>query len=331
MKFLIIGGTRFVGRALVEAALNAGHELTLFNRGQSNPDLYPQVEHLQGDRDGGLDALRGRQWDAVIDTCGYTPRLVGDSARLLADVVAHYTFISTISVYQDFAQAGLDEDYTLATMPDETVEEVNGETYGPLKVLCEQTITTAMNGRALHVRAGLIVGPHDPTDRFSYWPYRLAQGGAVLAPGRPEALVQFIDARDLAAWTVQAAAQQLRGPFNATGPADRLTLGEVLQTCRQAAATDAEIIWVEEAFLREQGVVPWTDLPLWVPGEEAEGFGSVDCAKAQQAGLAYRPLLDTAQDTLAWLNTRPADYTWRNGLSRERERELLALWAKANA
>jgi 2'-hydroxyisoflavone reductase len=326
MKFLIIGGTRFLGRALVEAALDAGHELTLFNRGQSNPDLYPQLEHVRGNRDGGLDALRGRQWDAVLDTCGYVPRLVGDSARLLADTVEHYTFISSISVYQDFDKVGLDESYTLATMPDETVEEVTGETYGPLKVLCEQTITAAMNGRALHVRAGLIVGPHDPTDRFSYWPYRLAQGGDVLAPGNPDTPVQIIDVRDLAAWTVQATAQKLRGPFNATGPAYRLTMRDVLQTCGHIADADADITWVDEAFLLEQGVAPWTDLPLWVAGEEAAGFSTVDCAKAQQAGLTYRPLADTVRDTLDWLNTRPADYAWRNGLTREREAALLNLW-----
>jgi len=331
MKLLIIGGTRFLGRAIVEAALAAGHELTLFNRGQSNPDLYPQLEQLHGDRDGGLDVLRGRQWDAVIDTCGYVPRVVGQSARLLADAVDQYTFISSISVYQDFDKVGLDETYTLATMPDETVEEITEETYGPLKVLCEQTISEVMNGRALHVRAGLIVGPHDLSDRFSYWPYRVAQGGDILAPGNPDAPVQIIDVRDLAAWTVQATAQKLRGPCNATGPDYRLTMRDVLGTCRQMVDEEPNFIWVDETFLLDHDVAPWTDLPLWIPGDEAEGFSSVDCTRAQQAGLTYRPLLETVQDTLTWLNTRPADYTWRNGLSREREAELLALWTASGS
>ncbi|MGB4869416.1 MAG: SDR family oxidoreductase [Candidatus Promineifilaceae bacterium] len=326
MKLLILGGTRFLGRALVDAALDAGHELTLFNRGQSNPDLYPQVEQIRGSRDGGLAGLHGRQWDAVIDTCGYVPRLVGDSARLLADAVGHYTFISSISVYRDFAAPGITEDSPLATMADETVEEITGETYGPLKVLCEQTISEAMNGRALHVRAGLIVGPHDPTDRFSYWPYRIAQGGRVLAPGNPDAPVQFIDVRDLAAWTVQATAQTLRGPFNATGPDHRLSMRATLETCRQALGSDASFVWVDEPFLLAHDVAPWTDLPLWVTSDESEGFGTVNCGNAQQAGLVYRPLAQTAQDTLAWLNTRPADYVWRNGLTAVRETELLALW-----
>ncbi|MCA9874768.1 MAG: hypothetical protein KC441_13955, partial [Anaerolineales bacterium] len=274
---------------------------------------------------------RGRQWDAVIDTCGYVPRVVGQSARLLADAVAQYTFISSISAYQDFDKVGLDESYTLATMPDETVEEITEETYGPLKVLCEQTISEAMNGRALHVRAGLIVGPHDLSDRFSYWPYRVAQGGDILAPGNPDAPVQIIDVRDLAAWTVQATAQNLHGPFNATGPDYRLTMRDVLGTCRQAVDKEPNFIWVDETFLLDHDVTPWTDLPLWIPGDEAEGFSGVDCSKAQQAGLTYRPLLETVRDTRAWLNTRPADYAWRNGLSREREAELLALWAASGS
>jgi 2'-hydroxyisoflavone reductase len=323
MKLLILGGTRFVGRALVESALANGHEVTLFNRGQSNPDLYPEVEQLRGDRDGGLDALRGRQWDAVIDTCGYVPRLVGDSARLLADAVAHYTFISSISVYADFNRAGIDENHPLATMPDETVETIDGETYGPLKVLCEKVVDEAMNGRSLQVRAGLIVGPHDPTDRFSYWPYRAAQGGEVLAPGSPDAPVQFIDVRDLAAWTVQAAERQLTGAYNATGPAAPLSMQSLLHTCREVSGSDAVFTWVDEAVILENEIAPWTELPLWLPGEDGAAFGGVDCRKAQANGLTYRPLADTIRDTLAWLHTRPADYTWRSGLPAEKEARAL--------
>ncbi len=218
MRILILGGTVFVGRHLVEAALARGHEVTLFNRGQHGPDLYPGVEKLRGDRDGGLDALRGRRWDAAIDTCGYVPRIVRASATLLANAVDHYTFISSVSVYPEAHTRHLDEDSPVGALDDESVEDVTPETYGPLKALCEQAAEGAMSGRALTIRPGLIVGPHDPTDRFTYWPRRVAQGGEVLAPGRPERPVQIIDARDLAAWTLQLVASGARGVYNATGP-----------------------------------------------------------------------------------------------------------------
>jgi 2'-hydroxyisoflavone reductase len=327
MNLLILGGTRFVGRALVDAALVAGYEVTLFNRGQSNPGLYGELEQLTGDRDGGLDALRGRRWDAVIDTCGYVPRLVGDSARLLAEAVEHYTFISSISVYRALDRPGIAETYDLATMADETVEEITGETYGPLKVLCEKQVDEVMgNGRSLHIRAGLIVGPHDPTDRFSYWVNRAARGGEMLAPGDPNRPVQFIDVRDLADWTIKATGERLSGPFNATGPAYRLSMGEMLETCRQVASVESRVTWVDEPFLLEQGVKPWSDLPLWIAGEEVEGFGTLDCRKAQSAGLVYRPLSETVADTLAWLNGRSADHEWRVGITAVWEAELLQLW-----
>lgn len=331
MKLLILGGTRFVGRALVEAAQAKGHEITLFNRGQSNPDLYPEVEQLIGDRDGGLDALKGRRWDAVIDTCGYVPRLVKDSAELLADAVDQYTFISSISVYSDFSEIGINEDSPLATMADETVETIDGETYGPLKVLCEKAIDAGMNGRSLHIRAGLIVGPHDQSDRFSYWPARVARGGEVLAPGKPESLVQFIDVRDLAAWTLLATEQKLTGPYNVTGPASPLSMKALLETCKTTNGGDATFTWVDEDFILANEIAPWTELPLWVPGEEDAGFGAVDCRKGQAKGLVYRPLTDTVRDTLAWLNSRPADYEWKNGLPAEKETAVLSKWHKNNA
>ncbi|MCA9934259.1 MAG: NAD-dependent epimerase/dehydratase family protein [Ardenticatenaceae bacterium] len=327
MNLLIIGGTRFLGRALVDAALAAGHSVTLFNRGQSNPGLYPQIETLIGDRDGGLDVLAGRQWDAVIDTCGYVPRLVGDSARFLADVVGHYTFISTLSVYSDPSIVGMDENAPLGTLEDETVEEITGETYGPLKVLCEKAVDAAMGPqRALHVRAGLIVGPHDLSDRFSYWPYRVAQGGEVLAPGDVNGRTQFIDVRDLAEWTIRATQAGLSGPHNATGPAGELTMSEVLDTCKAISGSDATFTWVSNAFLQEQEVAAYTEMPLWVPPEGYEGFDAFDCTKSIAAGLTFRPLAETVQATLEWLTTRPADYEWRNGLKPEREGELLRLW-----
>ncbi|MCA9943716.1 MAG: hypothetical protein KC449_09560 [Anaerolineales bacterium] len=327
MKLLVIGGTRFLGRAIVNDALAGGHEVTLFNRGQSNPDLYSgEVETLIGDRDGGLGVLDGHSWDAVIDTCGYFPRLVRDSAEKLKDAVGHYTFISSLSVYSDNSQVGQDESGTLGTIEDETVEEITGETYGPLKVLCEQAASAVMGAaRALHVRAGLIVGPHDLSDRFTYWPARVARGGEVLAPDSPDKGVQFVDVRDLAAWTVRATQAKLHGPYNATGPDGRLTLGEVLQTCREVSGSAATFTWVSEPFLVENEVGAYVEMPLWVPAEYA-GFDTFDCQKAIEAGLTFRPLAETVRDTLAWQATRPADYQWRGGLTPERELALLQKW-----
>jgi 2'-hydroxyisoflavone reductase len=330
MKFLIIGGTRFLGRALVDAVLSAGHEVTLFNRGQTNPELYPELEWLKGDRDGGLDVLQGRRWDAVFDTCGYLPRLVRDSAEMLADAVDHYTFISTLSVYSDPSRVGMDEEAPLGSIEDELIEEINDESYGPLKVLCESAVTATMHaasppGRALLVRSGLIVGPHDPSDRFTYWPYRLSRGGDVLAPGDPRAPVQFIDVRDIAAWTVRATEAGLTGPYNVAGPNYELSMEQLLETCRQLIGRPASFCWVDDDFLAEKQVAAYTEMPLWLPAEYA-GWSSVNCQKAFDAGLVCRPLAETVADTLAWSATRPADYEWRGGMSTSREAELLLAW-----
>ena len=331
MKLLIIGGTVFVGRALVEAALARGHEVTLFNRGQHNPELFPQVEKLRGDRDGGLDALRGRQWDAVVDTCGYFPRVVRQSAERLAGSVGHYTFISSISVYAENRTPGTSESAPVGTLEDETVEEVTGETYGPLKALCEQAAEQAMPGRVLNIRPGLIVGPHDPTDRFTYWPGRVARGGEVLAPHGPGVPVQFIDVRDLAEWNVRLIEAGRTGIYNATGPGYSLTMGSLLDTCKTVSGSDAAFTWVDAAFLEEQAVEAWSDLPLYVPQtEEYAGFSSVSCAKGVADGLTFRPLADTVRDTLTWAQSRPAEHEWRAGLKPERERVVLEAWhAKA--
>jgi 2'-hydroxyisoflavone reductase len=236
VRLLILGGTRFLGRHLTDAALARGHELTLFTRGQSGPDLYPHLEHLRGNRDPnvdpGLTALDGHRWDAVIDTSGYVPRVVGAGVERLRDQATHYTFISSISAYRDFEQVGIDESYPTGTLEDQSVEQITGDTYGPLKALCERAVQEAFPGRALIVRPGLIVGPHDPTDRFTYWPVRVARGGEVLAPNGPRLPTQIIDARDLAEWTIQQVERFADGVFNATGPAQPLTLGEVLETAR---------------------------------------------------------------------------------------------------
>lgn len=323
MKLLILGGTRFVGRHLVEEALAQGHAVTLFNRGRNNPTLFPEVEKLRGDRDGNLTALEGRKWDAVIDTCGYVPRLVRDSAQLLADAVAHYTFISTISVYQTKGTVEIDEMCEVGSLEDETVEEITGETYGPLKVLCEEAAEAAMPGRVLIVRPGLIVGPHDPTDRFTYWPVRLAEGGEVLAPSDREQPVEFIDVRDLAKWTISMVETQATGVYNATGPDYPFTMQDFLLECKETTQSDAQLRWSSEEFLFEHQVAPFTDLPLWLP-KESTSFMMINIQKALNAGLSFRPFADTIRDTLAWYATRPVELVLKAGLTREREKRLLA-------
>jgi 2'-hydroxyisoflavone reductase len=341
MKLLILGGTKFLGRHLVEAALARGHEVTLFNRGQLNPELFPDVEKLRGDRDGGLDALKGRSWDAVVDPSGYSPRVVRDSARLLADSVGHYTFVSSVSVYKDTSVPGVDEDYPVGTITGEQLREAEAlrqseltaapffwEMYGALKALCERAAEEEMPGRILNARAGLIVGPHDYSDRFTYWPRRVAEGGEVLAPGDPERQVQLIDARDLAGWILDMAEARRAGTFNATGPDYRLTMGRVLEVCRGTTGSDARFVWVDEQFMLDAGLGPWMEVPLWTP-ESDEGnrhFMGVSVGKAVAAGLKFRPLSETVRDTLEWDLTRPADTQRRAGLAVEKEKEVLNAW-----
>lgn len=334
MKLLILGGTVFLGRALAEQALARGHEVTLFNRGQRNPGLFPEAEKLRGDRDGDLESLKGRRWDAAIDTSGYIPRAVRASAELLADSVEHYTFVSSISVYADTSEPGMDETAPVATIEDPTVEQVTGETYGPLKALCEQAAEAAMPGRTLIARPGLIVGPHDPTDRFTYWVERIARGGPFLAPEPRSMSFQVIDVRDLAAWMLDQAERRRAGAYHLTGPAERVSLARFLELGRDELNRDAEPVWVSEQFVLEQGVTPWIELPLWLPVEsnpENRGLMEVSIAKALGAGLALRPLAETIRDTAAWAASLPADRQTRAGLAPERERELLRLWRERGA
>lgn len=327
MKLLILGGTRFVGRHITEAALQRDHSVSLFNRGQTDPGLFPKAEALVGDRDGGLDPLQGREWDAVIDVNGYLPRLVRDSAELLSEAVGQYTFISTISVFADFSQSGLNESSPVARLEDESVEEIAGGTYGGLKALCEEVVEELYPSRALVVRPGLVAGPYDQTDRVTYWIWRMAQGGEALAPEAPNVPVQFIDARDLAAFTLDQVESGGTGVFNATGPAaEPLTFGEMLDEFTAVGGVPTQAVWASEAFLVEQEVEGWSDMPLWIPGDEDAGVLEIDCSKAVAAGLAFRPLAETAADTLAWVGTRPDDYEWSAGLTPEREARLLNLW-----
>jgi 2'-hydroxyisoflavone reductase len=327
VKLLVLGGTRFLGRHLVESALRAGHTPTLFNRGESAPDLFPEVDQIRGDRDGGLDALDGRTWDAVVDTCGYVPRLVGEAARRLADRCGHYAFISSISVYREF-RSGMGEDEPLCELEDPATEEVTGDTYGGLKAACERAAEEAMPGRVLQVRAGLIVGPHDPTDRFTYWVRRIAVGGRVLVPAPRNRPLQFIHAADLAAWVLSMAERGRAGTFNATGPAVPHTMEDLVAACAEAGGNPVDPVWVEDRRLIEAGLAPWTELTL-VTDPEERGVFEVDVSRAIAEGLAARPLLRTVRETLAWDMSRPPGTALVAGIPPAKEVDLLARLSRA--
>jgi 2'-hydroxyisoflavone reductase len=332
MRVLILGGTVYLGRHIVDAARTRGHAITLFNRGQSNPELFPDVERLRGDRTGDLGALRGRSWDVVIDTCGYLPSVVRASAEVLRDAVGHYTFISSISVYADNTKPGLAETDPVARLEPNAPEELQPETYGALKALCEEALESLLPGRVHVVRAGLIFGPHDTTDRSGYWPRRLARGGDVLAPGSREQPVQLVDVRDLAEWIVRAAESRTAGVHNATGPERTLTMERFLETGREVSRADARLVWVDEEFLLRNKVNAYNELPVWVP-ERYQAFGTVNCAGAIASGLRYRALADTLRDTLEWdASLPPGPRTPRVGfplppsMTPEREVGLLRAW-----
>lgn len=338
MRLLILGGTQFLGRHIVDSARRRGHALTLFNRGRTNPTPIAGVEQVRGDREHDLSLLAGRRWDAVIDTSGYLPRIVRASAAALADSVETYAFVSSISAYDAFPRPGLDEDAPTAPDPPADEEDVTGH-YGELKAACERSVEDVLPGRALIIRPGLIVGPHDPTERFTYWVRRLAVGDRVLAPAAPDQPVQLIDARDLAEWIVRMAERGATGVYNATGPADRLTLGRMLERIRAATGARANLVWVQEDQLADAGVAPWDELPLWLDldrNPDLRGFLAVDVGRALAAGLGLRPLEDTVLDTLAWVRERGEDAPARPagallppaGLAAEREADLLAQLAR---
>lgn len=331
-KILILGGTGFLGPHFVRAALARGHQVTLFNRGRTNPHLFPDLEKLQGDREQGeLDALRGRAFDAVIDTSGYVPAHVEATAQLFAATCRHYQFISSISVYPAFGQQAGDIDETApvgevdaATVA--KVETIRGSMpfYGPLKARCEQAAEAALPGRVCNIRPGLIVGPGDPTDRFTWWPVRMDRGGEVLCPGDQDGDVQVIDVRDLAAWMVHCLEQPVVGVFNAVGFAGRVSMAEFLAACKCATASSCRLTWVGEEFLLAEQVGPWMQMPLWIP-RAGRSHAVNDRAIAQ--GLAFRPLGDTIRDTLDWARNERGDRPFaRTGLPPEREQELLQRW-----
>jgi 2'-hydroxyisoflavone reductase len=337
-RLLILGGTGFIGPNTVRYAIERGHEVSIFTRGRSESDVPPEVEQLVGDRNDDHTALEGRTWDVVLDNNAQDYRWVQTSTALLADATEHYVFVSSISAYalegfgwenaeRVLMESVVDEDYPRIEPP-AGWSDGDDAPYGLMKTLSENIVHAAFPGRATIVRPGLIVGPGDPTDRFTYWPVRLDEGGEVLAPGNPDHANQVIDQRDLTEWIVRLAESGTTGDFNATGPAQRLSMGSMLDQIGSVAARPYELTWVPEQLLEAEGVRPWSDLPAWIPGDP---LMFVDVRDAVAAGLTFRPLPVTARDTLAWDRTRPAEAraNRRFGMSRERERAVLDAWHAA--
>jgi len=334
LRILMLGGTRFIGIHMTRLALERGHEVTHFTRGRSGLGLFPSVRQLNGDRNGQIDALASGEWDAVIDNSGYVPRHVRLSAELLAPRVRQYVFVSSISVYPDFS-VPRGEDSPVGKLDDETVEKVDGTTYGPLKALCEQAAERAFPGRATILRPGLIVGPEDNTDRFTYWPARAARGGDFIAPVGPREPIQVIDARDLAAFTLRCVEQRTMGVFNLVSAPGQFTIGDVVAESVRAAQRLAKPtaaprpVWLPLAFLDAQKLEGWSDLPVWSPSRDGEAaFAATPVQRALRAGLAIRPMRGTVTDTLAWHLTRPEAQrnALKAGLSTDREAAALAAW-----
>ncbi len=337
-SILVLGGTGFLGPHVVTAALARGHTVTLFNRGKTHPSLFPDVEKLRGDRDGHLEALVGRKWDAVVDPSGYLPRLVQASAALLAPSIGHYVFISTISVYAADRAVNADETSPVEPLTDPTTEDVKAH-YGALKAACERAAEAAMPGRVTSIRPGLIIGPGDPTGRFSHWPTRLAAGGDVLAPGDGTTPTQYVDGRDLGAWIIRVIEDRTLGTMNALGPASPVTIKAVLDTCNATLGNKARLVWVDADFLAKHDVSGWSEMPMWIDNRgDAAGFGTLSNARALRAGLTFRPIADTARDTLAWLDAASRDdapdgltaeqrtKARSSGIAPDKEARVLAAW-----
>ncbi|HKG58932.1 MAG TPA: NAD-dependent epimerase/dehydratase family protein [Pyrinomonadaceae bacterium] len=339
MKLLVLGGTRFLGRHLVAAAHARGHEITLFNRGNYSTEGLGPVEIITGDRHTELHKLQGRRWDAVVDTSGHLPGAVRAAAEVLSESVDLYVFVSTQNAYRDVTVPDIDETYPLATLTAEQLDRANAidtsgqpsyaELYGGLKALCELAAEQVMPNRVLILRPGLIVGPYDYTDRFTYWPVRIARGGEVLAPGRPDRFIQFIDVRDLAEWTISMVERKATGVYNTHGVPNTLTMQSLLDECKSVAGSDAHFTWATEEFLLQENVAAWSELPLWLPEDAAphlQGFMFISPDKAIAAGLTFRPLSETIRDTLSWYQNTHSHDTLKAGLDRDKERALLYKW-----
>ena len=322
MRLLVLGGTQFLGRAVVDAALGEGHDVTLFNRGVTNPELYPDVERLRGNLESDLQALRGRRWDAVVDLDPTKlPAAVRRYAQVLRGAVEHAVFVSTISVYAD-PSGPITEESLVHEPPVPEPTSFDAELYGGLKVGCERAVLEVFGERAAIVRPGLIAGPNDPTERFTYWVRRLPEGGEVLAPGHPDRPIQLIDVRDLGSWLVAVAGRRIGGVFNATGPVEPISLGALLERLQGTIGPRARLVWVPDEPMLAAGVTPWTELPLWLPGEDDSGLMRVDVGRALYEGLTLRPIEVTARDTLAWSRAVPEQ---RPTLTRDRERRILEM------
>ena len=321
MRLLVIGGTVFLGRHFVSLALAAGHQVSTINRGSHVLDEQESVERLIADRDGDLSLLHGRTFDAVIDTCAYHPESIRHSINALRGSVGTYLFVSTISVYGEFSKIGIcEEDPIQYTAPG---AEGN---YGSLKADCEMIVSELMPESALIIRPGLLAGPYDPTDRFTYWPARFARGGKILVPGRLDRLIQFIDVRDLASWMLRLLDAQARGIYIATGPNERLTMGAFLDACEEkVGSNDLELVRVEDAVLEAAGIEPWSELPLWIPASNSNfaGVMRLNRSKAAEAGLTCRPIAATISDTFKWDIQRDPSVSRVAGLSAEREEKVL--------
>ncbi|MCU0256800.1 MAG: NAD-dependent epimerase/dehydratase family protein [Vicinamibacterales bacterium] len=330
LRILILGGTGFIGPHQVEYALARGHQVTLLNRGRTNTSLFPSVEKLVGDRNApdGYAALKGRTWDVAIDNPAQLPRWVREATAALKDSTERYVFVSTLSVFANRREVGMKEDGPLHEPGDPDATTV-GNQYGPLKVRCEMEARAAFGDRALVVRPGLIVGPGDLTDRFSYWPVRIERGGEVLAPGTPDDPVAFVDARDLTEFMVRLCEQRAGGTYNCVGPRPGLTMAGMVYGIQAATTSDARYTWVDADFLLERKLRPYRDLPVWMPPRgDSAGWARMDCSKAIGAGLTFRPLADTSRATLEYYHRQPAERqaALRAGLSPEQEREVLAAW-----
>jgi nucleoside-diphosphate-sugar epimerase len=324
VRILILGGTRFLGRHIAEDSIARGHDVTLFHRGRTLREGIEGAANVVGDRSADLGTIDGT-FDAVVDTSGYLPRDVAASCTVLhaRNPRATYAFVSSVSAYRDGFGPGAGESTPLWDNGDPSATEMTIETYGPLKATCEAQVLYRFGDRALIVRPGLIVGPFDPTDRFTYWIRRVGDGGTILAPGPPSRRVQFIDARDLAQWIVDSLEARRSGPFNATGPLAPLTFGSFLRACRAALHSDASFVWAPQEFVLDRGVEPWTEMPLWIPDTEAGGWDSISSSHAIAAGLSYRPLRSTILDTWRWDRTRDRAVPLKAGIDAARERRLL--------